>query len=280
MKKEDARPSSFAVFGEKEGISVKIWMLMENTACREGFLTEHGLSLYLETGSRRILFDMGQSDAFLSNAAGLGVNLSTVDTAILSHGHYDHGGGMEAFFRCNHHAKLYLSRYAFQPHYNRKGKYIGLDPALQGHPQLVFAEDCPLGDGLSLYSCNALPRLWDADPCGLAVEENGIRLPEDFRHEQYLLVQEGDRRILISGCSHKGIVNLVHWFRPDVLVGGFHLKDIPAESPEIERLARTLLQYRTVYFTGHCTGEDQYMRLKQYMGERLHTLRAGMVLEV
>lgn len=259
---------------------MKIWTLMENTACTEDFLTEHGLSLYLETGNHRILFDMGQSDAFAGNAEQLGIDLKNVDTAILSHGHYDHGGGVEAFFRCNTHAKLWLSPYAFEPHYNKKGKYIGLDPALQAHPQLVFAEDCPLGNGLTLHSCNDLPRLRATDSCGLTAERNGALLPEDFRHEQYLLVQEGNKRILISGCSHKGIVNLVHRFRPDVLVGGFHLKDMEAESPEIGEIARILLEYPTVYYTGHCTGESQYNRLKEIMGDRLHAFSAGMIFEV
>ena len=76
---------------------MKLWILAENTACAEGMLPEHGLSLYMETGSRRILFDMGQTDAFARNAARMGVNLEKVDTAVLSHGHYDHGGGMAAF---------------------------------------------------------------------------------------------------------------------------------------------------------------------------------------
>ena len=259
---------------------MKIWTLMENTACAENFSAEHGLSLYLETGDRRILFDMGQSAAFADNAEKLGISLEMVDTAILSHGHYDHGGGMEAFLRCNTHAKLYLSRFAFEPHYNKKGKYIGLDPALGENPRLVFTQNCQLGDGLSLHSCNELPRLRATDPCGLSVEENGSLFAEDFRHEQYLLVREQDRRILISGCSHKGIVNLVHWFRPDVLIGGFHLKDVPADSPEVEKIAHTLLEYPTVYYTGHCTGESQYRKLKSIMGDRLHAFSAGMVLKV
>ena len=104
-------------------------------------------------------------------------------------------------------------------------------------------------------------------------------VPEDFRHEQYLLVQENGKRILISGCSHKGIVNLVHHFRPDVLIGGFHLMDTPAGSAEIDEIARILLEYPTVYYTGHCTGEKQYDQLKNIMGERLQPFSTGSVLE-
>ncbi|MCI8845747.1 MAG: MBL fold metallo-hydrolase [Lachnospiraceae bacterium] len=72
---------------------MKITALLENKTNREDMLTEHGLSLYIETEKHKILFDMGQSDLFAKNAAALGINLSSVDIAVLSHGHYDHGGG-------------------------------------------------------------------------------------------------------------------------------------------------------------------------------------------
>ena len=71
---------------------MKLVTLMENTTCREDLCCEHGLSLYLETGDHKILFDAGQSGAFAENAEKLGVNLQNVDFAVLSHGHYDHGG--------------------------------------------------------------------------------------------------------------------------------------------------------------------------------------------
>ena len=70
-----------------------IKVLSENTAASDEFGCEHGLSLYVETGKHRLLFDTGASDLFAKNAARLGVELSAVDTAVLSHGHYDHGGG-------------------------------------------------------------------------------------------------------------------------------------------------------------------------------------------
>lgn len=259
---------------------MKIWTLIENTACEEAFAAEHGLSLYLETGGRRILFDMGASAAFADNAEKMGVDLEKVDTAVLSHGHCDHGGGMKTFLDRNTHAKIHVSPLAFARLFNKKGEEIGLDPALQGHPRIALPEDFCEGEGFSLHSCNDLTPIWSTDPRGLAVEKNGERLPDDFRHEQYLLVHESGKRILISGCSHKGIVNLVHWFRPDVLVGGFHLKDMAVGSPEIDRIAHALLSYPTVYYTGHCTGEGQYRQLKHIMGDRLHAFSSGMVLEI
>ena len=108
---------------------MKITALIENTSAR-GLPTEHGLSLFVETAEHKFLFDMGQTDLFARNAETLGVDLSKVDFAVLSHGHYDHGGGLNTFLALNDHAPVYMSRYAFEPHYNGTEKNIGLDQGL------------------------------------------------------------------------------------------------------------------------------------------------------
>lgn len=239
---------------------------------------EHGLSLYIETGGRRILFDMGKTDAFTENAEKLGIDLASVDTAILSHGHNDHGGGMETFLRCNTCAPLYATPRAFEPHYNRFGSYIGLDAALQTSPRLVFTEEeCSLGENLTLYSCNSRLRPFGTDTGGLQVEEQRLLLPEDFRHEQYLLIEEAGRRFCISGCSHRGVVNIAERFRPDVLIGGFHFQKL-ADLDKLEQAAQALLGFPTVYYTGHCTGQRQFDFLKLRMGNRLHAIQTGTKL--
>lgn len=263
---------------------MKIWTLMENTACREGLQAEHGLSLYIETGKHRILFDAGQSGAFADNAEKLGVDLSRVDLAVLSHGHYDHGGGLERFLAKNVTAPIYVNQYAFQPHYNGADKYIGLAPALAECGRLIpVGDELEIGEGLTLFSCNGLEQPYPADPFGLKVLEKGVLRPEDFRHEQYLLIREAGKRILFSGCSHKGIRNIVHWFRPDVLVGGFHFMKLDPQgegAAALEAAARDLMGYPTVYYTGHCTGERQFAFLKERMGDRLHALSTGFVQEI
>ena len=120
----------------KDDISLKVQVLMENTACREGICAEHGLSLYLETGRHRLLFDTGQSGRFADNTREMGVALAEAELAILSHGHYDHGGGLSAFLTENDHAPVYVSRHAFEKHGNAAGKEIGLAPELASDPRL------------------------------------------------------------------------------------------------------------------------------------------------
>ena len=229
---------------------MKLVTLMENTALSPRFACEHGLSLYLETGDNKILFDAGQSGAFADNARTLGIDLEAVDLCVLSHGHYDHGGGLGRFLEENSHAKIYVNRNAFAPHYNAAGKYIGLDLQLQKNSRLCVTDGGEtLGENLHLLTLDALPM----DTSGLTVMENGQLRPEDFRHEQYLLVEERGKKILISGCSHKGILNIMETFRPDILVGGFHFMKLEDEE-QLEHYARNLLAYPTTYYTGHCPG--------------------------
>lgn len=260
---------------------MKITVLMENTTRDECLLAEHGLSLYLETEKHRILFDMGQTDAFAQNAQRLGVDLHSVDMAILSHGHYDHGGGIRRFFELNEKAPVYLSVHAFGAHYHGEDRYIGLDPALQKNARLQFvAEECILDDTLSLHACSAAACVEPVESYGLTVRTPRGFEPETFRHEQYLLIREQGKKYLVSGCSHRGIVNIVRWFEPDVLIGGFHLMKLdPAIAEQrqtLSLLADELLRGHTRYYTGHCTGAPAYAFLKERMGDRLQELYTGL----
>ncbi len=258
---------------------MKITALLENTAGNAATRCEHGLSLYMETSSHRILFDMGQSDLFLKNAEALGIDLAKVDLAVLSHGHYDHGGGLSAFLEINKNASVYLSRHAFGDYYNADGKYIGLDDSLQSNSCLILTADTQsIGEGLTLYSKNSAPRNHSLGAFGLTERIGNELLPDRFLHEQYLFIEENSRRILISGCSHKGILDLVNWFSPDVLVGGFHLMKMTI-GDSLSRVADELDAHTTEYYTCHCTGMEQFAFLQPRM-KRLHYLACGDTIEI
>ncbi|MBQ3215115.1 MAG: MBL fold metallo-hydrolase [Oscillospiraceae bacterium] len=239
------------------------------------------MSLYIEVGNRKILFDAGQTDAFIKNASLVNVDLSAVDTAILSHGHYDHGDGFVSFLECNDCASIYLSEAAVHPFFNAKGKYIGLNPRLLTSNRLVLVtDDLDLGDGLRLVSCKHSNTHYPGSSNGLQLESNGIRQQDLFQHEQYLVIQENGRRYCFCGCAHRGVLNVLEWTRPDYFLGGFHFKDVPPDSAELVRIAQTMMELPTVFYTGHCTGVEQFCTMKSVMGQRLHYLSAGTVIDL
>lgn len=240
---------------------------------------EHGLSLYIEACGKKILFDMGQTDLFSVNAEKTGINLAEVDVAILSHGHYDHGGGLSKFLSINSKAPVYLSEYAFGDYYNGSEKYIGLDKSLKNENRLIFTGDeYRITSGLCLFSQNKKDRPNYLGSFGLNKLENGTFVPDDFLHEQYLLINENNKRVLISGCSHKGVMDIASWFTPDVLIGGFHFSKIEDKSI-LDKAVSVLSSYKTEYYTCHCTGVEQY----EYMKEKtncIHYLSCGDVLHI
>lgn len=257
---------------------MKVTVLIENTTTRSGLVAEHGLSLLIETGGLRILFDTGASPAFALNAEALGIDLNRVDIVILSHGHYDHGGGIATFLELNSHAPIWLSPHAFDPHFNATGKDIGLSPALVGNPQFrtTPAAGLELATGISLHPASRIPSAYPIAGEGMSTLERGQPVPDDFRHEQYLLIEERGRRILFSGCSHRGILNIATHFRPDALIGGFHLRHTPPA--QILATAGILCQLPTYYYTGHCTGDTALTLLQQHLEARLKPISTGEIL--
>lgn len=248
-------------------------VLCENTA-ENGFEYEHGLSLYIEVCSKKILFDMGQSDLYIRNAKRLGIDLADVDFAILSHGHYDHGGGLRDFLAVNKKASVYLSVNAFGDYYNGREKYIGLDRQLADSNRLVFTEgEVKLCDGITLFGGEGIKKEHPLGAGGLSMRVGDEFLPDDFFHEQYLMVEEGKNKVLFSGCAHRGAADIAKRFLPDVFVGGFHLSKVPL-GKELENMARLLDSFDTDFYTCHCTGEAQFEFMKKYM-KRLSYISAG-----
>ena len=181
--------------------------------------------------------------------------------------------------KINQKAYVYVSQYAFDTYYNGSEKYIGLNPLLKENKRLILTkEKVELDKGVTLYHCNEKTKKYDLGSFGLNVKRGQEYLPDDFQHEQYLLIEEEGKKILFSGCSHKGILNIVEWFDPDVLLGGFHFSKLPLDET-LKIYANYLNGFKTEYYTCHCTGVEQFLFMKQYM-ERLAYLAAGQTLTI
>ena len=256
---------------------MKIISLLENTTNRQDLSVEHGLSLYIEANGQKILFDMGQTDMFAKNASKLGVDLSKVDFAVVSHGHSDHGGGLRTFLDLNKTAKVYVQRTAFDRNYNAEGSFIGLDESLASHPRIVKVDDkLDLADGITLFSCNNLQRFAPMLDFGFTKDCAQGKVKDTFDHEQHLVIAKNGKKVVISGCTHKGIDEIVRWFEPDVVVGGFHYAKI-TDFEWLECMATTLDLYRTTFYTCHCTGINQFEFMKKHMS-RLNYLACGQTI--
>ena len=263
---------------------MKITVLLENTLAQEAkeknLVSEHGLSLYIEFKGKRILFDMGQKAHFLSNAKTLGIDLKNVDYAIISHGHYDHGGGLKTFLQEIGSTPIFLQKTAFDSYYNAEKNYIGLEQALKESKNFCFVENyIKIAEGIEIFSCNEKKALHSHTSNNLYSQKESKLQVDNFDHEIYLLLTENKKKILISGCAHKGIINLMEWFEPDVVVGGFHFKGLSCKDSndreKLEDLAKKLQSYKTKYYTCHCTGEDQFAVLKTILKDSLEYCGCG-----
>lgn len=269
--------------------------LVENTSISGELGSEHGLSLYIETGDHKLLFDVGASELFLKNAERLGVDIADVDFLVISHGHYDHGGGLKTFLNENTKAEVFVHNLAFQKYYaERQGnrlEYIGLEGVLKKNRRLVLTSDrFFISKGIQLFSNvlqrEALPRANK----GLMMEQNGEMVKDVFAHEQNLIIEEDGSNLLVTGCAHNGIVNIIKHFHdikgfmPDIVIGGFHLSSRSPDAGEsdeaIDNISRVLMDTKAKYYTCHCTGMEPYKMLRSTMTDNIDYLSSGSAIEI
>ena len=274
---------------------MRIVNLVENTHGREYCIPAHGLCLYVETGDCRLLMDTGPSALLLENARVLGVDLERVDKVILSHGHYDHAGGILPFAALNPAAPIYLRRGAEGDFWSGSGEtlhFIGMDPKIVALPQLVWQDqDAWIGKDLFLFGGIAGRKFWPSGNSKLFRKTDGHYVQDDFSHEQCLVVRENGKSVLLSGCAHSGILNILERCRlaygeaPDAVSSGFHMMKksgeyTPEEIEVIRATARELLSWPCTFYTCHCTGLPAFALMKKIMGDRLRYLACGEILTI
>ena len=248
---------------------VKITVVVENTAGWRGTLGEHGLAFWVEAGPRRVLFDTGQGHVLLRNAEQLGVPLDSAEALVLSHGHYDHTGGLRDALNAAQSPSVYVHPAAFERKYAcidaGKAYEIGMpdmdEAAVRAQAgQLVFTkEPVEVLDGL--FVTGEVPRVTEfEDTGGPFFIDSECRQPDPLVDDQAMFFDTAEGVVVLLGCAHAGVVNTLRHVREltggrpiRAVAGGMHL----AAASE-DRMTRTIAALRELDVEGlgpaHCTG--------------------------
>ena len=282
---------------------MRITALIENDVIedRDDLTAEFGLSIHVRIGDRQILFDTGDSGTFADNAEALGIDLAEVDLAVLSHHHFDHGGGLDRFLKSNEQAPVYLRQAENADRYFKAlaviKRPIGLDLSLFNRwpDRFEFVSgEREIAPGVFLITEIGSNYARPKGNRHLFVEHDGSLAPDPFDHELVMVVREDDGMVVFSGCSHNGILNMIEAARdrfPDVpikaVIGGFHLIGIPlfntmaAGRREVEDMGREILTFSPgKVYSAHCTGTKGFQVLKGVMGDTLEAFHTGTTIEV
>ncbi len=265
---------------------LEMTVLIDNAA-EPPLASEWGLSILIHADDRKILLDTGASGLFAQNADALGIDLAKVDTGVLSHAHYDHADGMETFFSLNQHAPFLVRKGSCENCFGIKEgnfTYIGIRRGVldkyDAHIQYVSGI-YKISDGIWLvphrkadYSAVALRN-------DLYTVDQEERLPDDFAHEQSLVIETGRGLVVFNSCSHTGMSNILKDIseflgNSDVCayIGGLHLYKMTDE--ELDTLSEEIKNTSVKHiFTGHCTGDRAFSFLKERLGDRIEQFSSG-----
>jgi len=257
---------------------MKLSVLTENMASGH-FLAEFGLSYFIEHDGKNILFDTGHSDVFLKNAERLNIDIGKVDIVVLSHGHWDHGNGLKYLsgqkLLC--HPGAFIKRYHRNDHVN-----LGLElnyEKLNTKFELIRSKE-PYHISQNIVFLGEVPRVnhFEAQTTAF-IDENKNN---DFvRDDSALVIIIKDELVVVSGCAHSGICNIVEYSREvtgfrkvHAVIGGFHLKTNDIQTQETIRYFKELKVKHV--FPSHCT---QLPALAAFYHEfKMNQVATGMVL--
>lgn len=268
---------------------MRVTLAVDNLA-DEGLRSEHGLSVLVEADGGSVLFDTGQSDVWLANLAALGKDPGSISAVVISHGHYDHTGGLARAVQELPNARFFAHQECFAPKYSRsvgQPRYIGMPPEAVGHEALFTLNTSAVEIAPGVVLSGEIPvRVGESFFESRFITGQDELLHDTFEDEQCVVVR-GDRATsVLVGCAHRGVENNVLAAMDvagvrsiDLLVGGFHLGD--ASRDRLEHLVDFLNNTDIAQVACcHCTGVDAYRYLNAKLGSRVTLARAGMSWEV
>lgn len=282
---------------------MEIVTLVENLVYKKDLKAEHGLSFLIKTGDCKILFDVGQTGIVLENAKLLGEDLKDVDFIILSHGHYDHTGGLEKVLEVNKTAKIIMKKTILQQKYSSTTgniREIGfkLKDSYKNYPNefLILEEDYVLNENIKIITEIKEYTDFEKNEKKLFTRGKGEYIIDKFQDELFLAIVKDEKLNIITGCSHNGIINIlksaiekIKINNINLVLGGMHLSGIKLNERYLQeknnkKIKKTIEKLKKIsldkIYTNHCTGIDGFIKLKNILGDKIFYSYTGSRIKV
>lgn len=271
-----------------EVTTLRFLTVMNDEAINSKYQTEHGLSFWIEYKESTYLFDTGQSQSFYGNLKHQKLNLLDVDHIVLSHGHYDHTGGMNKIMDINPNCNLHVGEGFWHPKYSKNENDFfhrgnGFTRLQMDKTNMLMQEMKgsykPIEDSVYLASNFNRNPYFERIDSKFFIKINDEFVSDLFNDEIVLCIEHPKGMVVFVGCGHPGIVNILESVKESfnktiyAVVGGFHIK---GEDPAyIDEVVDYLKQNVVIVGTGHCSGEVAVERLKSVFGEKYLDLSVG-----